>query len=371
MFSCLGLISLMTNNYNLQLLLTDELVTKQLNHMPIFKELLQNYQKSLPFKNLRIIIAHVLVPNTIPLIATIMAGGASILVTNSSRANDTATLNLLESVGVEICLNYSDATDYDYAVDVGAVFANHPPKYGVVEVTRSGYHKYANNSSIPAIINADDSKVKLLETFLGNPESVLRGFTKFLGEPNSFLNGKTLAVIGFGKIGRGIARLFKDYCNILVCDIEPSVLEKAQKLGFETVLISENQEINGQALINSDIIITSTGFPQIITKYFEKSSLQEKLLINLGAVDEYGSDYSSEDVFMSKDRPFNFNLDPPTENKYIDAILAGQAEGLRFLVSNKLSHEIHPLPKDIDENLLNKFIEHNEEDISDIYKYFP
>jgi adenosylhomocysteinase len=361
----------MTSNYNLQLLLTDELVTKQLNSMPIFKDLLQEYQKNLPFKDLRIIIAHVLVPNTIPLIASIMAGGGSILVTNSSKANDNATLDLLKSVGVEIRLNYSDATDYDYAVDVGAIFAKKPPKFGVVEVTRSGYHKYANNGSIPVIVNVDDSQVKLLETFLGNPKSVLRGISKFLGEPNNFLKGKTLAIIGFGKIGRGIARLFKEYCNILVCDIEASVLEKAQRLGFETVLISEKQETNGKALENSDIIITCTGFPQIITKYFEKSSLQEKLLINLGAVDEFGSDYSSDDVFMSKDRPFNFNLDPPTENRYIDAILAGQAEGLRFLVSNKLSHEIHPLPKNIDENLLNKFIEYNEEDISDIYKYFP
>ncbi|MHA1989770.1 MAG: NAD-binding protein [Candidatus Hodarchaeales archaeon] len=360
----------MTNNYDLQLLLIDELVTKQLDLMPIFKDLLQEYQKSLPFKDLRIIIAHVLVPNTIPLIASIMVGGGTILVTNSSLANDNATLNLLRSVGVEIRLNYNDATDYDYAVDVGAIFAKYPPKFGVVEVTRSGYHKYANNGTIPTVINADDSKVKLLETFLGNPESVLRGFAKFLGEPRSYLKGKTLAIIGFGKIGRGIARLFNEYCTILVCDIEASVLEKAQRLGFDTVLISEKQEENGKALKNSDILITCTGFPQIITKYFEKVSLQEKLLINLGAVDEYGSDYSSNDVFMSKDRPFNFNLDPPTENRYIDAILAGQAEGLRYLVSNKLSQEIHPLPREIDDGLLEKFVGHHNEDISDIYLYF-
>jgi adenosylhomocysteinase len=299
-----------------------------------------------------------------------MNGGGNILVTNSSQANNNDVINLLRSVGVEVQLNYHDATDYDYAIDVGGTFSKNPPKSGISEVTRSGYHEYAKNGVKQAIINVDDSKLKLLETFFGNPKSVLRGINQFLGEPESFLKGKKLIIIGFGKIGRGIARLFQKYCDISVCDINSEILAKAQNLGFKTYLITENNKTNSDFLIEKDIVITCTGFPQTITNYFIKSALQGKLLINLGAVDEFGSDYTSEEVFMSKDRPFNFNLDPPTENHYIDAILAGHVEGLRYLATNNVSPGIHSLPENIDENLLKRFKEYNNEDISDLFRYF-
>ena len=43
-----------------------DLFQKQLAEMPIFKGLLQQYSIDKPFLGLRIIIAHVLVPNTLP-----------------------------------------------------------------------------------------------------------------------------------------------------------------------------------------------------------------------------------------------------------------------------------------------------------------
>ena len=360
----------MTANYNMKKLLRSKLIVEQLDQMPIFRELLKDYQENLPFKDLQIIISHVLVPNTIPLIACIMIGGGKILVTNSSSVNNNDVIDILRSAGVEVRLNYYKATDYDYAIDVGGTFSKKPPKFGIAEVTRSGYHEYAKNGVKQVIINVDDSKIKLLETFFGNPKSVLRGIKQFLGEPETFLKEKELTIIGFGKIGRGIARLFQKYCDINVCDINSEILAKAQKLGFKTYLITDNKKLNSDFLIETDIVMTCTGFSQTMTKYFMKSALLGKLLINLGAVDEFGSDYTSEEVFMSKDRPFNFNLNPPTENHYIDAILAGHVEGLRYLVTNNLSSGIHPLPKNIDEKLLIKFKKHNNENISDLYRYF-
>jgi len=74
---------------------------------------------------------------------------------------------------------------------------------------------------------------------------------------------------------------------------------------------------------------------------------------------------------MSKDRPFNFNLNPPTPNRYIDAILSAQVEGLRYLISeDPLKNKIQPLPKEIDNFILTQFKKFNDEDINDIYYYF-
>lgn len=345
-----------------------DLFIKQLDDMPIFKNLLEKYAIEKPFKGLKVIIAHVLVPNTLPLIATIKAGGAEITVIPSSPATNKDVIRILDAVGLSINFDLKTASEFDYALDVGGIFSNALPKYGVIEVTRSGVHKYLPRKEDIVIISADDSKCKILETFIGNPQSTLLAIKKFIGEPEIILKDKTLAVLGFGKIGRGISRLFKSYCSILVCDINDEALAKASKLGFKTVKITNNKELNFESINKVDFVISCTGFANTVSDNFNK--LTHPTLINLGNFDEFGTDYSAKEVFMSKDRPFNFNNDPPTANKYIDPILASEVEALRFMVENDLEKGFYRLPKEIDEKLMNSFLMFTNEDISDIEKYF-
>ena len=242
------------------------------------------------------------------------------------------------------------------------------PKFGVIEVTRSGVHKYLSCKDDIAIISADDSKCKLLETFFGNPQSTLLGIKKFIGEPEIVLKNKILAILGFGKIGRGIARLFRNYCSVLVCDINDVVLEKANQLGFKTVKITNDKQRNFKSINNVDFVISCTGFANSVSQNFNK--LTHPTLINLGNYDEFGYDYSASDVFMSKDRPFNFNNDPPTANRYIDPILASEVEALKYMIENNLPKGFYQLPKEIDDGLVQLFLDYNKEDINDIDKYF-
>jgi S-adenosylhomocysteine hydrolase len=347
-----------------------EIFTKQLKNMPIFNQLVKDYSLEKPFINLNVIIAHVLVSNTLPLIATIKEGGANVTVIPSSPAINMDVITILKEVGCEVNLNYVSAKNFDYALDVGGIFSSDLPKYGVIEVTRSGVHKYISKKDKIIIISADDSTCKLIETFIGNPQSTLDGIKKFIGDPEIVLKGKTLAILGFGKIGRGISRLFRNYCNILVCDINPDILKKAVNLGFDTFQITKEKKRNFERVNEVDFVISCTGFANVVSNYFEK--LFNPVLINLGNFDEFGEDYSAEEVFMSKDRPFNFNNEPPTANRYIDPILASEVEALNFIIKNKnkLENSLYPLPKEIDEKLVNLFLEFNKESISDIQKYF-
>lgn len=345
-----------------------ELFNEQLESMPIFKQLLQTYEQEKPFKGLKVLIAHVLVPNTLPLIATVIAGGAEVTLIPSSPAIDENVKNILEAVGHPINYTLKSAKKFDYAFDVGGIFSENLPKYGVIEVTRSGVHKYKPKKDDIIIISSDDSTCKLLETFIGNPQSTLLGFKRFIGEPEKVLKNKTLAVIGFGKIGRGISRLFRNYCSVLVCDVNEQVLKKASALGFNTFMINEDKQRNYETVNKADYVIACTGFANTITEHFTK--LTHPTLINLGNFDEFGSDYSAEEVFMSKDRPFNFNNNPPTPNRYIDPILASQVEAFKFMINNKLSNGFYPLPKEIDTKLVKLFLEFNNETITDIDLYF-
>jgi len=205
-------------NYDLDIIFQSNLFQEQLNGMPIFKDLIKDYENIKPFLNKKIAIAHVLVPNILPLIYSILIGGARAIITNCCPPTlDMETVNLLLQAGCDVDLDMKFAAEYQFGIDCGAFFAASPPKFGVVEVTRSGYHKWLETPIEISIINADDSKAKLLETFFGTPHAVFQAFKKFIDhDPASYLKEKTLAVLGFGKIGRGLARLFKEYCRVLI-----------------------------------------------------------------------------------------------------------------------------------------------------------
>ena len=51
-------------------------------------------------------------------------------------------------------------------------------------------------------------------------------------------------------------------------------------------------------------------------------------------------------------------------------ILVAQVEGLRYLISQKLDSGINPLPIEIDNSIINKFVNYNDESINDLYEYF-
>ena len=54
---------------------------------------------------------------------------------------DSRVKSLLEEAEI-LDLNINSANSYDYALDTTAFFRDHPPRIGVVEVTRTGIHRW-------------------------------------------------------------------------------------------------------------------------------------------------------------------------------------------------------------------------------------
>jgi S-adenosylhomocysteine hydrolase len=344
----------------------------ELDQMPIFKELIPTLIKTRPFEGNKIAIAHVLVPNCLPLIFSITAGGGDITVTpysNNFKVKPKVQ-EILNFLDIKLDLTLEDVSEFDFALDCAGKFIKNTPKFGIVELTRSGILKYLENSAGVPIVNVDDSITKIIETFFGNGEALYQAIKSFIGQPENILQNEKVAILGFGKIGRGSARKLKTLCDVIICDVDEEALKLAKKLGFKIVKISSNPQENSKAIGKVKLFITATGINHVVSSFFDKNLLKSDYLINLGAEDEFGPNYNEAEVFMSKYFPFNFNLEPPTPSKFIDPILASQVYALKYLISNSMSIGIHPLSKKIDQYLVSKFSELNQFDISDLKLYF-
>ncbi|MCE7735468.1 MAG: hypothetical protein GPJ54_11360 [Candidatus Heimdallarchaeota archaeon] len=339
------------------------LLAQQLETMPIFRKQLKIYKKENPFSGKSVIVAHILVPNTLPLIYALIVGGADVTVRDCQPSKIDEEVKLLLEEAEILDLHIQSAENFDYALDTTAFFRNHPPKIGVVEVTRTGVHRWQGVNT--RILNVDSTRTKLLETFFGNGKSVLRTLDHFTGDHKKYLEGKMIAVVGFGKIGRGLARLLRDITEVIIMDKSPTVVNHASSLGFSAFLVTNDPFLNSQHLDGVDIVFTATGFEGVMSNYFTEF---EGIRINLGAIDEWGDNYSEDQIFHSKFIPFNFNLVPPTENMYIDPILFAHVDALRYL--DDLQIGIHPLSKEADIAIMKAFEEYHNFDTSDIEKYF-
>ncbi|MCE7735466.1 MAG: hypothetical protein GPJ54_11350 [Candidatus Heimdallarchaeota archaeon] len=339
------------------------LLAEQLETMPIFQKQLRIYEKEKPFSGKSVIVAHILVPNTLPLIYALIVGGAEVTVRDCQPSKiDYRVKSLLEEAEI-LDLNIISANNYDYALDTTAFFRDHPPRIGVVEVTRTGIHRWKGINT--RVLDVDSTRTKLLETFFGNGKSVLRTLDHFTGDHGEFLNGKLTAIVGFGKIGRGLARVLRNITDLIILDKSPIVVEQAINLGFSAFMVTNDKSVNSKFLDKVDIVFTATGFEGVMSNYFNGF---EGIRINLGANDEWGDNYTEDQIFHSKFIPFNFNLVPPTENMYIDPILFAHVDALRYL--DDLQIGIHPLAKEADFAIMRAFEKYHNFDTSDIEKYF-
>ena len=341
-------------------LFSNDLVKKELQHMPILLEMIEDYSNSKPLQGKNLAFSHVIAPNTIVMIATILAAGANLdIYINNGFYHDQRVINHLKDCGLPVYDDFPTTKLYDFSFDCAGYFLDYPTKVGVVEVTKTGILKYKENGLNPYImIDVDSTKTKLLETFLGNPQGLVIAMRHFISDFDHYIEDKSIAIIGFGKIGRGSARIFREMGNdVTILDISATVIAEAKRLGFHSHLIGEDRELNSKYI--------STGHYGTITTYFDKSSLnQDMLKINLGVEDEWGDDYTEQELFHSKYKPFNFNMSPPTPSKYIDPILALQILGMVYLVEDhmNLDKDHHIIPKHLDNSIVDKFNQlHNHE----------
>lgn len=322
--------------------------------LPILSALIERYRDEQPFDGLEVATSHVLVRNSLVTLETLYAGGAKLVLADAfpSPAAEPVKADL-QAAAVPICSIPEAVGMADIYLDVNAVLGRQQAPRAVAEVTRTGIYHYQEIDTV--VISADDCRSKRIEGFFGTGESLLRAWAQF--KPDKPLAGKRAVQFGFGKIGRGVAfQLRGASVELLLVEVGTEALERAEADGFATLDANDRAGLE-RALKEAEVVVSVTGIPGIISQQYPKAwmTANQPVLISLGAEDEFGSDYSEDEILGGQQVPLNFHLAQPTLNRYVDAPLAAHVLALEAWVKDPEAYPpgIHPLPEAMDNWILN------------------
>lgn len=341
---------------------------------PALDALTKEWSDTRPFEGLRILVATPIFRNTLLQYRALLAGGADLAVGRSvseagegvadtSMPCDGRIVDLLvdEDIPVltpeDVLAEESDDEYFDLILDCAGQFASCSPRYGFVELTRSGVQFYENVNA-PVYV-ADSGIVKRIETSLGTGD----GYFRALEQLGYSLQSKRLLVFGSGKVGAGIA--LQGLNRGLDVSVVTDTSRRGNSSDFAHVLESNGVEVTDvkdvtavAELVNHvDLVVTATGIRAALDKPEIVSALlnTKALLANMGVEDEYGENVPAERVLGEK-TPLNFILEEPTHLKYIDASLALHAALGERMLQDILGAEpptgIKDPPADLEQRIL-------------------
>ncbi len=168
-----------------------------------------------------------------------------------------------------------DVIDTEFFLDCAAVLSRVAVKHGrkdlkVVELTKTGEDHLKSVDARVKAISIDSSTLKgvgenLYGTAFGLIDALLR--------LNVFLPRKRVLVLGFGRVGRGCARMLRALgCEVVVWDEEEEKQIEALYEGFEV-----------ERDFDADIVVTCTGKAGVVSEEEIKATRNGAILLNLGA----------------------------------------------------------------------------------------
>ncbi len=234
---------------------------------------------------------------------------------------------------------------------------------GVIELTRSGV-EYLKSSNIRKAIVVDDSIVKGVgENTYGTGIGLLDGLLRLNINPI----GKTAVIVGFGRVGRGCAQVLRNFCRVIVVEIDPIKAMKAIYMGYEVMNLDEALEL-------ADIIVTCTGRRKVISDFEHVKN--GCIVCNMGAFrDEIDfealKDWNVKDMgfikkFWKNDKFFylvaegeaiNLALGNGTPIEIMDRTFATVVYALNYLITKDFSGVI-PLPREVEEKIARLSLKH-------------
>lgn len=216
-------------------------------------------------------------------------------------------------------------------------------------------------------IAANDARCKyLFDNRYGSGQSTLAAL---LDATNLLLAGKTLLVVGYGWVGKGIARRARGLrARVVVADVDPFAALEAYHDGFEVMPVTEACE-------QADFVMTATGCRDALGPQAFDRLRDGAVLANAGAVDdefdleklrartlderevrpnvvEFRLDGRS--IFVVGDgKCVNLTAGEGHGIEIMDLSFAVQALAARHLLrhARELPPRVHPLPCEIDERI--------------------
>ena len=329
-------------------MLFDEIVKSSYSgpEYPVLGAFSREWAFSRPFEGLRVLAATPVFRNTLLQYRALLAGGANLVVGIAGSGKDCAGAdaagaampcdlgivdvlreNGIPVIGVQEALEMEAAgCGFDLILDCAGQFSACHPRFGFVELTRSGVQFY-ENCEHPVYV-ADSGIVKRIETCLGTGEGYVRALSQlgydYCLDSGADGAGKKFVVFGSGKVGQGIVlQLLRSGANVQV--VTDCSRGSNAFLDANGVPVTDCNDLDGVAALvrDADFVVTATGVkgaldrPQIV----EALLASDAVLANMGVEDEYGPGVPATRVLAEK-KPLNFILEEPTHLKYIDASLA-------------------------------------------------
>lgn len=278
--------------------------------------------------------------------------------------HDKRASDMLIAQGIPFDLDKSICAKGDIFLDCSANLLGLGTPRGIAELTQSGASKYKDALTNIPIISIDDSKIKLLEAYLGTGEGFVRAFKEKI---SSDISKKHFIILGCGKVGKGIVKSLKEEgCECTIIEIDNKNEHFAKKRNVNYIFFNEIEEVN-RAIRNAYCIVTCTGVKNLISDspFLETVLSSDLILTNMGAEDEYGQNFPDDRV-ANKKIALNFALFEPTKLKYLDPVFYAHNLSIVLFLEGKVKPGFNPFPREYDLDILKQWSEYWKEDISEI-----
>ncbi|MBW3092690.1 adenosylhomocysteinase [Bifidobacterium sp. 82T10] len=274
-------------------------------HMTVLRALMARLRDTVDFTGVRIAVCLVLEPKTAVLLRALRDAGATVGMFADPSETDQRVADQLAREGVAVeanagwtpeetqagALRLLDTIRPQIIIDDGASFARLAAEarpelladdfIGVAEETTSGVRAFQAMQDAGAltfpVIAVNDSVLKTgFDNMHGTGETCVTTMQELLGA--HCFAGKTVAVIGYGPVGRGFAvRVRALGATVTVCDTDPVAALKAVFDGFAARDIDD-------AIAQADIVVSATGVRHTIALEHMRRMREGAVLSVIGGI---------------------------------------------------------------------------------------
>lgn len=355
----------------------------------------ENFQKSKPFKGLRVGMALHITKETAVLVRTLRAGGAEVFICSCnplSTQDDVAAALAQDGVSV---FGYKGESKKDYykflenviackpniTIDDGCdlvceIHKNYPELIkkiiGGCEETTTGVLRLKamekdNSLKYPIVAVNDNLTKHLMDNYYGTGQSTIDGIMRAC---NFLFAGKTVVISGYGDCGKGIALRAKGLgAKVIVAEVDYFRALQAFMDGYLVMPIA-------QAAALGDLFVTVTGDIKVITLENMKKMKDGAILCNSGHFDceidldglkkfnkntskvrpfmeEYNLKNGKRIFVLGEGRLVNLVAGEGHPSEVMSLSFCGQALACEYLVKNKgrLKNKVYKLPEAIDQGI--------------------
>ncbi len=368
------------------------------DHMPLLDGIQHEFEKTQPFKGLKIALSVHLEAKTAHLCEVLAAGGAEMYITGSnplSTQDDVAAALVHEGLNVFAlhgCTEEEYFADIRRVLEVGPniiiddggdlVTTLHkefpelvPQVIGGCEETTTGILRLkamaaAGKLRFPMMLVNDADCKHLFDNRYGTGQSVWDGINR---TTNLIVAGKNVVVAGYGWCGKGVAMRAKGLgAQVIVTEVDPIKAMEAVMDGFSVMPMAD-------AAREGDIFVTVTGCAGVITKDHFLAMKDGAICCNAGHFDVevdvaglkemaveakparhnimgYRLENGHKIYVIAEGRLVNLAAGDGHPAEIMDMSFAIQALSARYLVQHpelprKPGAMVHDVPREIDEEV--------------------